>query len=141
MIVPVIIGFIYIFLFEFVLHGILLKNQYEATAGLWRSPQEMNFPLLMGFQFLSSAILFCIYKHGYEKSPQGGLQFGVKLGIFSGLVMSSSYVMTPIPALLAMEWFGGELLKVIGLGIVWGVLAAKFCKNGVCSTEGGKGCC
>lgn len=141
MLLAVLIGFAYIFAYEFVLHGILLKPEYEATASLWRTPEEMKalFPMMLGFQFLMSAALFCIFMCGFEKSLKGGLTFGVKLGILCGLGMSYSYIWTPIPALLAVQWFLGNFVKVLGLGLIFGFLASKCCKGESCSTGGGDG--
>ena len=45
--ISTVIIFIFVFIFEMILHGFMLRGLYMETANLWRSPEAMQsfFPL------------------------------------------------------------------------------------------------
>lgn len=49
--------FVFIFMYEMLVHGFILMGVYEATADVWRdfTKMEANMPLAMGFQLALSA--------------------------------------------------------------------------------------
>ncbi len=144
MLIPVVIGFVYIFILEFILHGVLLKSQYEATAHLWRSPEDMQamFPFMLLTQFLTAFITAFIFTRHYKGKGIGeGLRYGKFIGLLIGVLNIAPYAWTPVPAMLAMAWFAGGFLKGIGLGALFGLIAEKCCKgDSSCGTGSGKSC-
>lgn len=113
--------FVFTFLFEWVFHGGYMMDQYQATAGMWRSAEEMQhfFPIGVGFQLALSALIAFLFTRNYEaRGMAEGLRFGLYIGLLLGLLAARSYVWTPIPDMMAVCWFVGGLLQGIGSGLV-----------------------
>ncbi len=120
--------FLLIFVTDFIIHGLLLKNIYMATASVWRPEIEMQSKMwMMWIGYLITALSFTyIYVRGYEPQknnlPQG-FRYGTLLGVFLGSQMSlSSYVIYPIPGMLAVYWFVASLAQ----GILSGMLVSSI---------------
>lgn len=124
--------------YGFVVHEILLKADYMATADMWRTPEEMQtfFPWCMLFPVGIAMVLTCLFKKFKAgcaaKCPDaaasccpiksGGLCFGMKIGLLFGLLMAQSYIWMPIPLDLAVKWFFAGLGQGVGAGIVLGMV-------------------
>ena len=107
---------------DFVIHGLLLKEAYEATAHLWRAMQDTNM-MLMHAVTLAIAICFVLlYERCVsEKSVSMGLKVGVLFGLAAGIMSASAYVYMPIPLTLAIDWFVGTLVKFVVAGWLVGL--------------------
>ncbi len=146
----------FIMLYTFVVHGQLLKADYEATASLWRPMEEMQTMAVWCWLYhgLLAAIVTCWFKkvracHAACSTScsteaattccpvkSGGLCFGVKLGLVLGLTHAASYIWMPIPQTLAIKWFFSELFMGIGIGAVLGMLCrGKSCDKGGCEAK------
>jgi len=107
---------------DFVLHGVLLKPTYEATASLWRPMDQMNMPLMSLVTLVVVSCFVLIYQFFVkEKSLSTGIRYGVLLGLATGISMGlGSYVYTPIPMSLALSWMFGNWVEVIAVGAIAG---------------------
>lgn len=119
LIFAVIGAFIFIFIFEMLWHGFLMKGMYEATASVWKPQEEANMALMTLSQFLSALVLTVFYsKVGKHLSCQRGILFG----LFAGLIIAtpelaaSSYL--PIPFALSAMWMAASILKCVGAGMI-----------------------
>ena len=115
-----IIGFAFLFGTDYVIHQNLLMSLYEQTSELWRPTETMMdfFPLMLGAQFLMSAITAMIFTRNYEgKGIMEGVRFGFLLGLLFALMMSMSYIWIPIPLALAGGWALAGLFQGFGLGV------------------------
>ncbi len=124
----ILIGFIFVFCFDFIWHGMLLADKYEATLDLWRSKEEMNsyFPWALGNQFAFVLALAFIFTRNYEaKGLSEGLRFGLSMGALLAVMSFGLYPYMPIPLCLATLWFVGTFIQVIGLGLVFSSLYRK----------------
>lgn len=127
-IASIIVGFIFIFAFDFVIHGQVLKGIYMETADLWRSPEEMQktFPFMLATQFLTAAITAFIFtRHAEDKGIGEGIRFGGMLGALFAVMMGASYAWLPIPLLLAIYWAMAGLMQGLGLGIIYSLIYKK----------------
>ena len=113
--------FVFLFLFDWMLHGWLLKTTYEQTASLWRTPQDMqqHFIWLLLGQYLI-ALMFCfIYTKGYEGR---GVGEGVRYGLYVAILFTGphliAYAAQPIPLYLIGYWILGALSEFILGGII-----------------------
>ncbi len=108
---------------DFVIHGLLLKEAYEATAHLWRAMQDTNM-MLMHAVTLAIAICFVLlYERCVsEKSVSMGLKLGVLFGLTAGIMAASAYVYMPIPLTLAIDWFVATLVEFVVAGWLVGLL-------------------
>src|SRR5437016_5068332 len=95
--------FVFIFLYELVVHGFLLMKLYESTPSVWRDFAEMsaNIPLSFGFQLVLSAWTAFAFSQLYPKGGiKNGLRFGLFFGIFAGILAASWYLWLPVSAAL-----------------------------------------
>jgi hypothetical protein len=98
---------------DFVVHGVILASDYEATAQLWRPMEEMSMGPIY-FTVLVSAIVFvAIYarffaKKGINTGVEYGLWFGLGVGVSMGY---GSYTVMPIPDKMAVVWFLASLFE------------------------------
>jgi len=109
---------------DFILHGVLLRPTYEATANLWRPMDQMNMPLIYFVTLVFSACFVLIY--GFlvgQKSLLSGIKFGVLFGLATGTTMGfGSYSYMPIPLALAWSWFFGSWIEAIIAGAIVGAI-------------------
>ena len=107
---------------DYLLHELLLKPTYEASAHLWRAKSEMNLPLI----YLVVAILIVCFVSIYarmisNKSLTIGIMFGSLYGLATGVgVGFGTYIHMPVPLTLAWGWCLGGWLKGIVAGTVVG---------------------
>ena len=119
------VGFIFIFIYEYLIHGVLLVPTYELTPQLWRPMESMQefMPIMTAVQLLTAAILCFIYTRHHEgKGISEGLRFGAMLGLLIGMLSFSSYAYMPISITLGLSWFGACFVKTIGLGVIFSLL-------------------
>lgn len=108
---------------DFVIHGILLKPTYDATASMWRPMEEMNMPLMYLVILIFTACFVLIYQMIERKSLATGIRYGLLFGIASGVSMGlGSYSYMPIPMSLAWGWLGGMLVELLVAGVIVGLL-------------------
>ena len=139
LLIATVIGFIFVFASDFVLHGILLSGMYEATAHLWRTMEDMNsfMPYRM-LPYLFLPLLFAVLYCGFvqDKKCCSGARFGLILGVLMGMMQASMYFYSPIPVELALAWFGGTVVQMTVLGMIVGWICQSCCKGESCAVEG-----
>ena len=77
--------FVAIFAADFLIHNILLKAEYEATAHLWRPQDEFNMVYMFLSQFSFAVIAVYIFGLNYEEK---GIAEGIRFGLYLGLLFS-----------------------------------------------------
>jgi len=123
----VVVVFIAWSILDFIIHGMLLKSTYAATASLWRPMGEMNMPLMYLVTLVFTGCFVLIY--GYlvgQKSLVSGIKFGVLFGLATGISMGfGSYSYMPIPLTLAWSWFFGSLMEAMVAGAIVGAIIKR----------------
>jgi len=109
---------------DFLTHGRLLMEAYEATAHLWRSEQDMNPALMSGVTLIYSFCFVALYQYFVNpKSLSTGLKFGALFGLAAGVVGGiGSYVYLPISLQLAGSWLAISLVELTAAGAIVGYL-------------------
>jgi hypothetical protein len=109
---------------DFILHGLLLRSTYEATASLWRPMDQMNIPLMYFVTFIFTVCFVLIYGLLVgQKSLMSGIRYGALFGLASGISMGfGSYCYMPIPLTLAWIWFIGSWIEAIAAGAIVGAI-------------------
>lgn len=109
---------------DYVLHGLLLRSTYEATAHLWRPMDQLNMHLMYSVTLVFSACFVLIYGLLIgQKSLASGILFGALFGLATGISMGfGSYTYLPIPLTLAWSWFFGSWIEAIAAGAIVGAI-------------------
>lgn len=124
LILTVVLVYIVYQLLNFVIHSLILKDMYMATAAVWRSDME-NVMWVMYLSDLIRIFLFVfIFIKGQEnKGWMEGLRYGLLMGLLLSLGMSlNSYAILPIPFTLAIYWLVLSLVQMIICGIATALL-------------------
>jgi hypothetical protein len=109
---------------DFIMHGVLLRQQYMATPGLWRPMGEMKMGVTY-FSVFISALSFAAIYHNFvrPKGPPIALLFGIWLGLFHGISFGyGSYAVMPIPYIMAFTWFIGSIVEGAVAGMIVGAM-------------------
>ncbi len=107
---------------NFVVHGLLLHDDYAKLAGLMRPDAEAQhlFPLMLLAHVTLAAAFVWIYARGVEAKPwlQQGLRFGVAVALLTVVpTYLIYYVIQPMPGLLVIKQIvlDGILIVILGL--------------------------
>ncbi len=122
MVTAIAASFIFIFIFGWVFHGVLLKDIYAAIEpGLYRPEGGMRdyFLWLLAGQLLLAVALTGLIARG---SANEGLRAGATLGFLIGLMSAGSqlitYAVMPIPLELLLWWIPGTLVEMTLIGML-----------------------
>lgn len=109
---------------DFIIHGVLLKPAYDATAALWRPEAEMKMALMSLVTLIFSICFVMIYALWIEaKSTLRAVQYGLLFGLATGISMGfGSYSYMPIPLGLAWGWFAATLIEALVAGLITGLI-------------------
>jgi hypothetical protein len=118
-VISLFVVFVFVFLYEFLVHWFLLKDIYTQTAQLWRPEEEMNMFFMFMSQLGFSAVIAYIFTLHYEDKGIGeGIRFGLCIGLLLGSIDIATYAYMPIPMVLTLSWVLASLLKGLGSGVV-----------------------
>src|SRR5437899_9584511 len=118
-------AYIFIFLWGWLLNGVLLKDIYAQTANLWRSQSEMMslFHWIIIGQALIVFAFVLIYASGFAS---GGVIAGIRLGILIEIAAIGMrlgfYAVQPIPGKLILYGSIGGLVEMIIVGAIVGAI-------------------
>ena len=109
---------------DFVIHGIILFDAYNATAELWRPMEEMKMGLMYIVGFIAAIVFVLIYALFFkEKNIKIALKYGLLFGVFTGISMGyGTYSVMPIPYSMALTWFLGAVIEVTLGGLIIGLI-------------------
>lgn len=118
----IILGFIFVLVFNYLYHGVFLIDYYEATKHLWRDQAGMaaNAHYNLIGQIIFVTVLAIIYTYGHKKKDANeGVRFGLLIGWLLSAEIIAMYTYQPIPFILMVAWVVGTILKTIGLGVIF----------------------
>jgi len=119
LVLPIIAVFIFIFAFDFLYHGYLLKGLYKETASLWRPEGDHKMPFIFASELLFAIMASYIFTLNFEGKGIGeGVRYGLLIGLLVGAIQIGTYCYMPIPLALTVTWFAGEVLRGLGAGVV-----------------------
>ena len=128
-ILAIVAGFVLISAGRFLLHNVLLAQEYARSSDVWRPPAEFVHRVwilyVSNFVFVLAAAL--IYVRGVESKPWlgQGIRFGILLALVTVVPNSLiEYAVYPIHHELALHWILGEG----ALAVLLGVLLAAICQ-------------
>ncbi len=110
-----------VFVSNYIIHQLIMKSAYTATAALWRPEAEMQQYMchMLAGQFLVSLFMTWIFVHGYKgKGIMEGVRFGLFLG---GLNAGNNLIMhavAPYTCALTCSWILLGFAQAILVGVV-----------------------
>jgi hypothetical protein len=125
------IGFLVVFVaffaMDWLVNGVLLKDEFAATAQLWRPVEDMKMGVFCVVDLFVAFFFTLIFSKGYEGK---GLPEGLRYGFFVGMLMAvpmayGMYGAMPIPYSLALKWFLFGLTEYVILGAVVAAIFGK----------------
>jgi len=107
---------------DYVIHGVILRYSYAATASLWRPMGEMKTSLMYFSAMIASITFVIIYSLLISrKGIPTGLKYGVLFGLSAGVSMGyGSYSVMPIPYHMAFTWCFGSVVEAMVGGLILG---------------------
>jgi hypothetical protein len=121
LLLAIVAAFVLVFGTDFLIHGLWLNSDYEATKSLWRPESEMqtHFHWMLIAQFLSAVTFVIIWAKGFAgRDIATGITFGLLMGLFQGIWAIINHVVMPVPGALATKWLLAGVVQCVLLGIV-----------------------
>ena len=118
-------AYIFMFLWGWLLNGVLLKDVYAETPNLWRSQSEMMslFHWIVIGQALLIFAFVAIYARGFAG---GGVMAGIRLGILLEIaaigMRLAIYAVQPFPGKLIIYGSISGLIEMIIVGAIVGAI-------------------
>jgi hypothetical protein len=107
---------------SFVVHGVLLHDDYARLPNLFRSEAEAQhyFPLMILAHVIMSGAFVWIYSRGVEASPwlPQGIRFGLAVALLTVVpTYTIYYVVQPMPGMSVVKQivFNGILMLILGV--------------------------
>ena len=126
LIVASIVVFVFVYLYDWVFHGFILKNAYVQTASLWRPEQEMmNYMGFLVFGEFLRSVVFCVL-YAIRPGHRDGVGAGIGYGLLIALLLIGTdfitYAVQPLPLSLITSWAIGGLIQLLVAGALLGAI-------------------
>lgn len=123
LLLAILAGFAFILVSDFLIHGVWLVPDYQATASIWRSKPEMQarMPFMTIGQLLAVVCFVLIWARGPAQHSRGlgaAVGYGLLMGLFEQALTLIQYVVSPMPPELAAKWFVSGVIQAMLLGVV-----------------------
>lgn len=120
-------AFVFVYLFEFVVHGVLMMGLYQETLSVWRPQAEANISFIFLSQFLfAMAVAFFYPIIGPDHECKKAIPFGFGLGLVMAMPQFASYSYLPIPLSISLAWAAASFVKAFGSAFVVAKVFKKF---------------
>jgi ABC-type transport system involved in multi-copper enzyme maturation permease subunit len=123
--IALIVGFLFVFFFGFLWHGILMKPAYMEIASHWRPDDDFqhHFPILiLGHCVIAFAFTgLYISKVGIQ-SAGTGIGYGIVIGILCTGANLIRFATEPLTTKILLMWVAGDLIMFAILGALVGAI-------------------
>lgn len=112
---------------NFLIHGVLLMTDYQATAGLWRVDMMRLMWIYHVIMVVGAFFFTFIFAYGHEgKGIMEGLRYGLYIGVWMNMGMAyGTYAMISIPLGMAVKWFIFGIVQYLLMGIAAAAVFGK----------------
>lgn len=122
LLLAIIVGFVFLFASDFLIHAVLMVNDYTATMSLWRPDADMQsrLPLMNAAQLMAVVTFVLLWALWFADQATFGraIIFGILMGLFNQVNTLANYVVMPLPERIALKWFVGSLAQTTILAIL-----------------------
>ena len=114
-------------LYNGLVHGVLLKSSYDPIRHLLRDDMNQKMPLsLVATLAISYLFVLNFTKWSKGKGIKEGIVYGIFFALLIGLFVDvNQYVMYPLPAHIAAEWFVSGMIEFVLNGIILSLIYKK----------------
>ncbi len=121
LIVSIIVLTLFLSVFDFIVHAVLLGNAYGETAETWRSEAEMMSRMWLQYvcylvTMIGFVVLWALAFPG--KGVKCGAIYGFIVGLMTSAGMLLNFVFLPIPDRFILPWLASGMIGTILLGIL-----------------------
>jgi hypothetical protein len=117
-------AFVFVFIYEWVFHGIVLQSSYAQMSALMRPKADVSFPLLIFGQAVGTFFFTMIFVRGFGSGGglAGGFRYGILVGLFlcGGIIIS--YAVQPLTSAIVIAWCIGGIIESAIAGAIVGAL-------------------
>jgi len=112
-------------LYDWVVHGILLRSIYEQFPALWRTPEPLVWMILTEVVWV---VIFCLLYAQYGKARAWGVSNGLWFGLWTGLLAGwlpavfNKLLLANFPAPVYMGFAVGNTVSIVLLGALLGAV-------------------
>lgn len=116
--------FVWIFVFGWVYHGMLLHNTYAAMPTLMRAQTDVQFPVLVLGQVVMAFFFTLIFVRGFGSGGgvAGGFRYGILLALFLCGLDLIDYAVEPLTTTVLFAWWIGGIIELAIAGVIVGAL-------------------
>src|SRR5260370_19025525 len=105
-----VVGFVVLWVTDFLIHGVWMPPDYRATQQLWRTDAEMqsHMACMLGAQLLFVITFVTLWAKGFASPTTKvgcAVGYGLLMGLFSGVWAIIMYVVVPMPGSIPAKWF------------------------------------
>jgi hypothetical protein len=123
LIISAIVMFVMAFVLSYLVHGVLLHDDYMQMQSWMRPQADVNalFYFIVIAQALFGAAFAWIYEQGREDKPwlAQGVRFGIAIAVLAIAPFYLIYhVVTPVPLVVAIKQIIYDSIRVLLMGIV-----------------------
>jgi len=127
--------FIFVFFYEYLIHGFCLEGIYAQTPELWRTCEamsdKMHFMLLSQFLYAASFTLFYAYLSKKTNTLFNGIKYGAFVGVILSSIQIGKYAYLPISFELMACWVIVTLIE----SLLAGAILSIICKCSFCTKQ------
>ena len=113
--------FVWFYLFDWLFHGMFMKETYMATSQFWRSETEMMsyMPWMVFGHFFLALMFTFIFTKGYEhKGTAEGFRYGFYVSLFFNAPLLIWYAVMPYSLNMTLMWIAANFVKFIVGGLI-----------------------
>lgn len=119
-------AFVFVFLYEWVFHGMLMARSYKEIPTLWRPESEMMnyFPILICGQLVLVFFFTLIFVRGFGSGGGigGGFRYGVLVALLCVGGMIIQYAVQPLTTHILLCWAAGGVIEFAIAGAIIGAI-------------------
>lgn len=113
--------FVFIFFFDWLVHGIFLSGHYLSTASSWRPTGEHLMTWMVISQICQALAFTYLFARKMNKShlnTQQCVRYGFGLGMLLAAFKIGTYCYLPIPGILVFWWMVAALVSASCIGYI-----------------------
>lgn len=118
----ILIAYVFVFIFEFVYHSILMMPAYEATSELWRGKEAVGNYMAFGIIGNIIALIALAYLFRWcckGRCPKKAIKFAVVLAVLKSALWIGMYMYLAITPIILIGWIIAEFILLIGISLIY----------------------